>query len=303
MIPSYNCIHYLRKTIESVLAQALDPQQMQIEVIDDFSTDGNVKALVEKLGKGRIGFYKQPHNVGSLRNFETCINRSKGKFVHILHGDDLVRPGFYNEIGKLFKKFPNAGAAFTNCTGIDDNSISLWDCPEILSESGIIDNFLLKLAEGQLLQTPSIVVKREVYEKLGSFFGVHYGEDWEMWARIAANYDVAYSPKPLAYYRVHTDNITGNSYATGDNIKDVISVINTIQNYLPAEHRKSLKKMAKKKYAYSIIGRTDQLYSIDKHKTVLLQLWKAFQLYPDKHMFYYLVKISVRLLVRYKKSG
>src|SRR5690606_6187539 len=92
MIPSYNCIHYLRKTIESVLAQALDPQQMQIEVIDDFSTDGNVKALVEKLGKGRIGFYKQPHNVGSLRNFETCINRSKGKFVHILHGDDLVRP-------------------------------------------------------------------------------------------------------------------------------------------------------------------------------------------------------------------
>jgi len=31
-----------------------------------------------------------------------------------------------------------------------------------------------------------MVVKREVYEKLGGFYGVEYGEDWEMWVRIAA---------------------------------------------------------------------------------------------------------------------
>lgn len=81
MIPSYNCIHYLRKTIESVLLQAPSAEEMQIEVIDDFSTDGDVEALVNEIGKGRVGFYKQTRNVGSLRNFETCINRSIGTFL------------------------------------------------------------------------------------------------------------------------------------------------------------------------------------------------------------------------------
>ena len=56
MIPSYNCIHYLRRTIESVLAQALDEKEMQIEVIDDCSTDGDYEALVNELSGGRIGF-------------------------------------------------------------------------------------------------------------------------------------------------------------------------------------------------------------------------------------------------------
>lgn len=242
MIPSYNCIHYLRKTIESVLLQAPSAEEMQIEVIDDFSTDGNVEALVDELSKGRVGFYKQPRNVGSLRNFETCINRSKGTLVHILHGDDLVKPNFYEEIDGLFEKFPDIGAAFTGCTDFDENDVEIWDSKKILSEPGIIENWLLKIAEGQLLQTPCIVVKRNVYEHLGGFFGVHYGEDWEMWTRIAAHYPVAYSPKPLAFYRVHNSNITSNSYRTGQNIKDISTVIDIIQDYLPKEERMKLKK-------------------------------------------------------------
>ena len=55
MIPSYNCIHYLREAINSVLIQALTVEEMQIEVIDDFSIDGDVEALVNgilpKLGR------------------------------------------------------------------------------------------------------------------------------------------------------------------------------------------------------------------------------------------------------------
>jgi len=69
MIPSFNCIKYLPKAINSVLAQDLGPDIMQIEVLDDYSTDGDVAGLVEKLGNGRIQFHQQNKNVGSLRNF------------------------------------------------------------------------------------------------------------------------------------------------------------------------------------------------------------------------------------------
>lgn len=57
MIPSYNCTRYLTTTLTSVLCQDPGPLNMQIEVIDDCSTDGDVKLLVDEIGKGRIGFY------------------------------------------------------------------------------------------------------------------------------------------------------------------------------------------------------------------------------------------------------
>jgi glycosyltransferase involved in cell wall biosynthesis len=120
MIPAYNCSQYLIENILSVLQQDPGPLQMQIEVVDDSSTDTDVEALVKEAGKGRVGYYRQPENVGSLRNFETCLNRATGHYIHILHGDDKLRNGFYNEIEKLFAAFPEAGAAFTGFTFIDE---------------------------------------------------------------------------------------------------------------------------------------------------------------------------------------
>src|SRR5882757_2983365 len=92
MIPSYNCSNYLRETLLSVLAQDPGPEKMQIEVIDDHSTDADIAALVAEIGKGRVEFFRQEENIGSLRNFETCLNRSVGHWVHLLHGDRNIIP-------------------------------------------------------------------------------------------------------------------------------------------------------------------------------------------------------------------
>ena len=71
MIPTYNCAGYLRQTLASVLAQDPGSEFMQIEVVDDHSTRDDPAAVVEELGHGRVGFYRQPENVGYIRNFET----------------------------------------------------------------------------------------------------------------------------------------------------------------------------------------------------------------------------------------
>src|ERR1700712_4497904 len=181
MIPTYNCSKYLIENIHSVLDQDPGAEQMQIEVIDDGSTDADVSELVQQIGKGRIGYYRQPQNVGSLRNFETCINRARGIYIHLLHGDDKVKTGFYNEIEMLFTRFPEAGAAFTGFTFVDEENKRLYDNQELLKEPGILNNWLFEIARSQLVQPPAMVVKRFVYEKLGSFYAVHYGEDWDMW--------------------------------------------------------------------------------------------------------------------------
>lgn len=242
MIPTYNCTRFVKAALESVLQQDPGADVMQIEVVDDGSTDGDVETLVQEVGKGRVLFYRQPQNRGSLRNFETCLNRAKGHWVHLLHGDDMVAEGFYAEIQSLFEAHPEAGAAIVKNSYINTDGYETGIERQIQNQPGIIQNWLEIIATRQRLQPPAIVVKREVYEKLGGFFAVHYGEDWEMYTRIAANYPVAYSPKYLAKYRVHGDNITSQSYLKGQHIKDLKTVIEIIQNYLPPHLRKKVKK-------------------------------------------------------------
>src|SRR3954452_4019788 len=89
MIPTYNCAKYLAQTLTSVLAQDPGPKIMQIEVIDDHSQD-DPATIVAEVGRGRIAFHQQPGNVGHIRNFDTCLQRAKGRIVHLLHGDDFV---------------------------------------------------------------------------------------------------------------------------------------------------------------------------------------------------------------------
>lgn len=302
MIPTYNCINFLRETLSSVLEQAPPPEEMQIEVVDDHSTDGDVEALVKELGNGRVQFFKQPKNVGSLRNFETCINRAKGKRIHILHGDDAVNPGFYEEIDSLFNAHPHIGAAFTNCNTFDENSEKKWKNPTFMEHAGVVPNFLYKLVKSSAIETPSIVVKRSVYEHLGSFYGVHYGEDWEMWTRIAAHYEMAYSPKPLVNYRIHSKNITGNSFLTAQNIRDIDFVINTFQNYLPQERKKTYKKEAKREYALYISNQVvNRIYHEQKNPTAaVFQARKIFEFYPSILTLFCFAKVSFKKLIKYK---
>jgi glycosyltransferase involved in cell wall biosynthesis len=306
MIPTYNCIKYLQTTLESVLMQDPGPEKMQIEVVDDFSTDGDVHALVCEIGKGRIGYFRQPQNSGSLRNFETCLRRSKGEWVHILHGDDCVLPGFYTEIENLFTQFPEAGAAFTDHNFIDQSGSLLHNADKkILDAPGIIEfeQWLIRLAKVQRIQPPAIVVKRSVYEHLGSFFAVHYGEDWEMWVRIAAHYPMAHSPLHLAQYRVHNSNITSRSFLSGQNIKDINKVIDIIQQYIPAQHKASVKRFSKRFHSIHFAKTAHKIYHDFKApKAAVSQAWGALKMSPNPVTLFFVTKLLAKQIIGYQKK-
>ena len=290
MIPAYNCLDFLKDTIESVLIQDEGPEKMQIEIVDDASTDGDVQALVKEVGKGRVEYYRQPVNVGSLRNFETSLNRSRGYYIHLLHGDDMVKPGFYQEMELLFEKFPTIGSAFCKNSFINKFGNELTFSSNILEHPGIVPDWLDQISLVNLCQPPAVVVKRSVYEHLGSFYGGHFGEDWEMWCRIAANYEVAYTPKCLAMYRTHPNNITTHSHMSGQSIADIEKFISIIQSYLPEEKRRKIKHGAKKNFSnlFSIVA-SKNFYG-DKKKYLNLA-YKSFLMNKNKTTIYFLTKI------------
>jgi glycosyltransferase involved in cell wall biosynthesis len=251
MIPTYNCAEYLRETLGSVLAQDPGSNVMQIEVVDDYSTKDDPEAVVQELGQGRVSFYRQPQNVGYIKNFETCLQRSRGQLIHLLHGDDCVLDGFYRKMQRLFEEYPEIGAAFCRHIIMDDWSHWQRISPLERTDSGVLSNWLERIAVKHPLQTPSIVVRRAVYEKLGGFDNrmSSCGEDWEMWARIAAQYPMGYEVEPLALYRDRSNSLTKNSVRTGQNIRDVRKATEIVRAYLPEARARELSNKAGEEWA------------------------------------------------------
>ncbi|MEO6219164.1 MAG: glycosyltransferase [Ginsengibacter sp.] len=301
MIPVYNNIEFLEEAMKSVLIQQIDKDEMQIEVIDDASTDGDVKALVENTGDGRIKYFRQAANVGSLRNFETCINRATGHLVHLLHADDRVRNGYYLSVGDLFKNYPEAGAAFCRFDYIDEAGKKLFNQPAESLKKGILNNWLFQIAINQRIQYAALTVKREVYERLGAFYGLTYGEDWEMWVRIARHYPVAYTPEILADYRKHTQSISGKKFLDGDYFSDLTIVMRMIQDHLPEKKRKRVLDKSNKFYSHYALKMANQLWhTLHDKKIVLLNIKKGLDLHRDFLSYFKVAKIYCKILLKWK---
>ncbi|NJP10529.1 MAG: glycosyltransferase family 2 protein [Leptolyngbyaceae cyanobacterium RU_5_1] len=145
MIPTYNGTKYLEQTLKSVLEQDPGPDQMQIEVVDDCSTQDDPEQLVREIGNGRISFYRQPQNVGLLPNWNACIERSRGHWVHLLHQDDAVLPGFYERLNQGIERESGTGALLCRHLFMDEEGD--WQAMSELERRtpGILTDWLEKL--------------------------------------------------------------------------------------------------------------------------------------------------------------
>src|SRR5262245_32385673 len=145
MIPTHNCANYLRETLASVLEQFPGVGHMQIEVVDDCSTKDDPEAVVRELGMGHVTFHRQPTNVGHTRNFETCLHHSRGHLIHLLHGDDAVRPGFYAKMEQTFVAHSDIGAAFSRSVFIDEQGRWVSISPLEAPRSGILEDLVERM--------------------------------------------------------------------------------------------------------------------------------------------------------------
>ncbi|MEG3439696.1 glycosyltransferase [Pannus brasiliensis CCIBt3594] len=298
MIPAYNRGDYLRETLADVLAQDPGPEIMQIEVIDDCSPEEDLEAIVREVGGGRVGFYRQPYNVGHVKNFQTGLERSTGRLIHLLHGDDRVRPGFYEKMRAAFARHPEIGAAFCRHIFIDERGHWLYLSSLERSTDGILENWLERIAVEQRIQTPSIVVRREVYERLGGFDRRLPGscEDWEMWVRIAARYPVWYDTEPLALYRVHANSITGGQLGSAADLRDARRAIAIFEADLPAGSAARLTAKALENWAVNAIRHTipERLAENDL-PGARAQLWEALRTSRAPSVWLQLLALGLRL--------
>lgn len=256
MIPSHDDERFLPDALRSVLAQDPGAEEMQIEVVDDASAL-DPTPLVREVCGDRVGVHREPLNRGHVATFNTCIERARGQYVHLLHADDAVRPGFYERLGEALDANADVGAAFCRFIAMDERgnwtSIGRLEQPD----AGVIEDWQEKLATGQRLQAPCIVVRKAVYDTLGGFDSRFrsYGEDWEMWTRIAADYPLWYEPEPLALYRLGSSSLSSGALRSGENVEQLLAVIDVNRERLPPSRRDALTAEARRVTASTAVRR------------------------------------------------
>ncbi len=255
MIPAYNYAEYMRSTLDSVLSQDPGTAEMQVEVVDDCSTRDDPEAVTREVGAGRVAFYRQPRNLGIVGNFNDCIRRARGEWVHILHGDDSLRPGFYARARQAIRAHPEIGAWACRVIYMDEDGhwmgLSQLETrtPQVLRQE-----FVARLLVEQRLYFVGLLVRRSVYEELGAFRPeLKLCLDWDMWKRIALHAPIFYDPEPLACFRLHSDSAYGSSVASGVSVADERRAIAIASAYLPAEPARCMRRAAFKAAALRAI--------------------------------------------------
>jgi len=246
MIPAYNRTQYLEKTLTSVLSQDPGADEMQIEVVDDASSLDDPEPIVRRIAGNRVSLARNPKNLGLMPNFNNCIDRSRGHWVHILHTDDLVLPGFYKQLKIALEERNDIGAAFCRHAHIDEND--RWNATSALERptAGVLPNFIEKIGVSNRIQFPAIVVSRSAYERLGTFrLDLPYAADWEMWIRIAAHFPVWYEPNVLAAFRGHSESATAALMRSGEALVDLRRCIEISHRWLPPERAETISRAAK----------------------------------------------------------
>jgi glycosyltransferase involved in cell wall biosynthesis len=277
MIPAYERADYLGETLRSVLAQDPGSEAMQIEVVDDASSE-NLQAIVAEVGKGRVDYHRQPRNIGHIANFAACLQRSRGEIVHLLHGDDLVLPGFYAALEHGFDD-PAVGAAFCRWQIVDSTGAATAVAETEQAAAGPLDDALARLASEQRIVTPAIAVRRGVWEKLGGFDPrLECSEDWEMWVRIAANYRVWYEPSLLASYRQHSQSNTGRHFANASELRYTRLAMKLFRPLLPNDRAGAILTEARRAYARTAL---DNARGLARDRSAMrAHLWIAWRLWP-----------------------
>ena len=223
IIPLYNKAPYIRKALESVLAQTYTDYELII--VDDGSTDGSAEIAeaflheaIRQKGYKAKGKEKgeadntaphrliasSPHRLIRQANSGVSAARNAGvaqahaEYIAFLDADDWWEPTYLERMAQFIEDYPDAGLYACNYIYYKPGKTHV----ALHIPTGYI-NYPKTYYESDAMPvwTGAAMIPRKVYDEMGGFpFGIKLGEDFLLWSKIALRYPVAFLNEPLAYY-------------------------------------------------------------------------------------------------------
>lgn len=109
VIPTYKRTVLLQAAIESALNQKNCPDFELIVVDDDPERACETEQLMSRMADEKISYYKNEQNLGQINNWNRCFELANGKWVVMLHDDDLLLEFFLQDCFAVINQLPQIG--------------------------------------------------------------------------------------------------------------------------------------------------------------------------------------------------
>lgn len=188
----------MNRAIHSVISQSY--QDWELIIWDDGSSD-NSRAVVRDLVDPRLRYFFAA-NRGAAMARNQAISNANGEYLAFLYSDDEWRDNKLTiQMGAL-QAHPDVDLVFSNFENVNlvqkrrtNNFSNFQKAFQKMTTSSlnlglfeIKHGFLESLAAGNFIATDTVVVKRSVVQRFGSFNeSLRNSEDFELWWRLGLN--------------------------------------------------------------------------------------------------------------------
>jgi len=211
VITTYNQAQYIAETVLSALNQTYRPQE--VIVVDDGSTD-EIGARLAPL-RDRVVLVRQD-NQGVAASRNTGVRCATGELIAFLDGDDLWEPDKLAVQVAAYQAYPRSGliavdACMFSGTEVLKSSLpwgtTLWAGEGAVSTGRSYEDLL----RGPLIATTSqVMIPARVLEAVGPSDGrFKFGSDYDLYLRIASQYDITFVRQVLTRWRYLATSASG----------------------------------------------------------------------------------------------
>lgn len=215
VIPIYNRGPKIVATLDSVLKQDINPDQVEIIIIDDGSTDDTLNFLRGKYSSDqRIRLFSIPNGgVANARNFG--LEKAQGEFISYLDHDDLWLPEKLRLQVEKIRTDDNVGVMYCNWLSVDEEGKAMPASQQLSQQEwwhpkeGDIFPWILLPHRRHIMQNPIVsmtipLIRTQVLRNVGGFDASTVPcDDWDLWIRLSQVTQFMYVPRVMVHYVMH----------------------------------------------------------------------------------------------------
>ncbi|OIN91279.1 MAG: hypothetical protein AUJ20_11805 [Comamonadaceae bacterium CG1_02_60_18] len=217
VVASYNHAEYLIRRMESLINQTYP--HIEILVIEDCSPDNSLEVLRKYESHPRVKLIVRQKNGGWVAVSNQGVEESSGEFILFANCDDDCDQRMVEQLVGAMQVHPTAGIAFCRSLLVDEGDQVIGDDfagrERAFQERCATDTLISGAQMGRFLLHSCVIpnlsaalIRKECFEAAGALSAEYrVCSDWDLFFRIAANFDVAYVAKPLNKFRQHPTTI------------------------------------------------------------------------------------------------
>jgi glycosyltransferase involved in cell wall biosynthesis len=197
IIPSFNQGQFLEETILSVLNQNYSP--LEIFVIDGGSTDGTIDVI--RKFESRLTGWVSEKDRGQSEAINKGFRKSTGEIITWLCSDDLYTAGSLQKVNDEFALLPND-------TGLIHGNSEIFLGDNVINYDKGYGNWNIeRQMAGMTFPQPSAFFRKSLLDKTGLLNEkLHYGMDYELFARMKVISNFHYVDFYFSRYRLHNQS-------------------------------------------------------------------------------------------------